>query len=213
MSAMRLHPETERGSPTAISDPALVALLVSGDEAAWRLFHARFDRLIYCCITRVTAKFPSVVSADDVDEIYAEVLYQLLRRDRRKLRAYRPDRGARLGTWIGLISMNAAYDHLRRVQRSPSLAPGDGSEAILVPDPGPGPYERVLAREGWGAVREILETLSVKDRQFVSLYFVEGLGPQEVARRMRISVKTVYSKKHKVRRRLETMIDPPALAA
>jgi RNA polymerase sigma-70 factor, ECF subfamily len=208
---MSLHTETA-GQTTALSDSGLVALLVAGDEAAWRQFHVRFDRLVYCCISRVLGKFASVTSPDDVEEIYAEVLYQLLRRDRRKLRAYRPDRGTKLGTWIGLISMHAAYDHLRRLSRSPTVVPGD--EAACIPDPGPSPFERVLAREGWGAVREVLETLSAKDREFVSLYFVEGLDPEEVAQRMRISVKTVYSKKHKVRRRLESMLDQvPALAA
>lgn len=209
---MRLHADHEARHPMDLSDAQLALRLVADDEAAWRIFHVRYDRLIYCCIGRVTSKFPSLVSKDDVEEIYADVLYQLLRRDRRKLRAYRPDRGTRLGTWIGLISMNAAYDHLRKIQRSPALT-GDGEEAALVPDPGPGPFERTLAREGWGAIREVLETLSAKDRQFVSLYFVEGLGPEEVARRMRISIKTVYSKKHKVRRRLETMLDAPAMAA
>jgi len=208
---MRLHADTDF-ERLDLSDVDLVALLVADDESAWRLFHVRYDRLIYSCIGRVLARFPQIVSKDDVEEIYAEVLYQLLRRDRHKLRAYRPERGTRLGTWIGLISMNTAHDHLRKVRRSPSLI-GDSGEASLVPDPGPGPFERVLAREGWGAIREVVESLSAKDRLFVSLYFVEGLGPEEVARRMRISVKTVYSKKHKVRRRLETMLDAPAMAA
>jgi RNA polymerase sigma-70 factor (ECF subfamily) len=208
---MRLRTDAPDGH-SDLSDFGLAQLLAVDDEDAWRLFHAKYDRLIYSCIGRVLARFPAVVSKDDVEEIYAEVLYQLLRRDRRKLRAYSPDRGTRLGTWIGLISMNAAHDHLRKIRRSPTTQ-GDAGEAALVPDPGPGPYERALAREGWSAIREVMGSLSAKDREFVSLYFVEGLGPEEVARRMRISVKTVYSKKHKVRRRLETMLDAPAMAA
>jgi len=192
---------------TSVDDAALADLLVRGDAPAWRLFHRRYDRLIYCCVSRVLSKFPGVVAGDDVEETYAEVFYQLLKDDRKKLRAYRPDRGARLGTWIGLISMNAAYDHLRRIQRSHTSVMADTSEAADVPDPGPGPFERVLARQGWGAIRRVMEKLSSKDQRFVTLYFVEGLSPEEVARQMRNSVKTVYSKKHKVRRRLEAMME------
>jgi RNA polymerase sigma-70 factor (ECF subfamily) len=45
------------------------------------------------------------------------------------------------------------------------------------------------------------------------LYFDQGLEPEEVAQRMRISVKTVYSKKHKIRTRLEQMLQHERLAA
>ena len=40
-------------------------------------------------------------------------------------------------------------------------------------------------------------------RTFVELFFVEGRTPEQIASEMRISVKTVYSKKHKIRCRLE----------
>ncbi len=34
--------------------------------------------------------------------------------------------------------------------------------------------------------------------EFITLYYGEGLEPEEIGRRMGISVKTVYSKKHKI---------------
>ena len=41
-----------------------------------------------------------------------------------------------------------------------------------------------------------------KDRRFVELYYGHGLQPEEVAAAMGISVKTVYSKKNKLRCKL-----------
>jgi RNA polymerase sigma-70 factor (ECF subfamily) len=62
-------------------------------------------------------------------------------------------------------------------------------------------------------VNEVVSSFSKKDRVFVRLYYVDGLSPEEVAERMAISVKTVYSKKHKIRCRLEKALEPAAVAA
>jgi RNA polymerase sigma-70 factor (ECF subfamily) len=57
-------------------------------------------------------------------------------------------------------------------------------------------------------VSDTLRTFSEKDQTFVRLYYVDGLSPEEVAAEMSISVKTVYSKKHKIRSRLEQALAP-----
>ena len=51
------------------------------------------------------------------------------------------------------------------------------------------------------------------DQTFVRLYYMDGLSPEEVAEEMQISVKTVYSKKHKIRSRLEHALSPLASEA
>ena len=67
----------------------------------------------------------------------------------------------------------------------------------------PDPYEQLLEKEQWNRVNQTLRSFSRKDRIFVRLYYVDGLSPEQIAEQMRISVKTVYSKKHKIRCRLE----------
>jgi len=59
----------------------------------------------------------------------------------------------------------------------------------------------------------VLEEFTPKDRKFVKLYFGEGLAPEQIAKRMGISVKTVYSKKHKIQARLEGLLAARRLAA
>lgn len=51
-----------------------------------------------------------------------------------------------------------------------------------------------------------LRQLSVRDRQFVDLYFAQGMEAEEIAEIMNISVKTVYTKRHKITARLEQML-------
>jgi RNA polymerase sigma-70 factor (ECF subfamily) len=189
----------------------LVRRLLTGSDRAWREFHARYDRLIYRCITKVTGRFASFVGQDDIREIYATLLVQLLANDMHKLRTFDPARGNRFGSWIGLLAINCAYDYLRALRREPNRAPL--AEAELVCCDHPSPLDQVERRERAALVESTLRAFSAKDREFVALYFGEGLEPEQIAERMHISVKTVYSKKHKIQTRLEQMLSGAQLAA
>ena len=68
---------------------------------------------------------------------------------------------------------------------------------------GSGPGVPLVAGGGIGTIILVL----------VALYFGEGLEPEQIAERMHISVKTVYSKKHKIQSRLEAMLSQAQLAA
>jgi len=185
--------------------------LIADDERAWREFNARYSRLIYRCITRVTARFSAVISADDVREIYAMLCVGLLANDKRKLRSFEPGRGNKLGSWLGMLAIHTAYDHLRQVKREPRRA--SLSEAEQLTSTTKDPAEACEFRERARLVSDMLRDFSAKDRQFVALYFGDGLDPEEVASRMRISVKTVYSKKHKIQSRLESLLAHRQIAA
>ena len=110
-----------------------------------------------------------------------------------------------------MLASHAAYDFLRRRRREPR---GDTSisEEDLAADT---PDAHVLCELGERArlVAALTSGFSVKDREFLELYFAEGLEPAEVAARMGISVKTVYSKKHRIQGRLEEILERRRLAA
>ena len=115
-------PVTLHAEPTVPdrAESELLAGLLGGSERAWREFHLRYDRLIYRCITKVTGRFAAVVSQDDIREIYATLLVQLLSNDMHKLRTFDAARGNRFSSWLGLLAINAAYDYLRAIRREPN---------------------------------------------------------------------------------------------
>jgi RNA polymerase sigma-70 factor (ECF subfamily) len=189
---------------TPVDEIALVAGMLQGSERHWRQFHERYDRLIFRCITKVTGRFASLLTQDDIREIYATLVVQLLSNDMHKLRTFDPARGNRLGSWIGLLAINAAYDYLRQIRREPNRAPLAEAESLSCDLPSP--LDVALHRERAARVSLVLAGFSAKDREFVALYYGEGLEPEQIAERMNISVKTVYSKKHKIRSRLESML-------
>ncbi len=186
------------------TDEVLIAGMIANDPAAWRAFQVRFDRLIIRCITKVTRRFSSIVSQDDVREVYATLYVSLLANDMHKLRTFDPERGNRFSSWIGLLAINAAYDYLRSLKREPQKE--CITEAMELVCDLPDPFELTSEHERHAIAQKTLEDFSEKDRTFAALYFGEGMDPQDIAEKMNISVKTVYSKKHKIQSRLESVL-------
>jgi RNA polymerase sigma-70 factor (ECF subfamily) len=187
-----------------LTEVELLNRMFTHDETAWREFCRRYDRLIWRCITKVTTRFGNVLSAEDVREVYANFLCAMMANDMHKLRMFKPEKGNRLGTWIGLLAINSAWDYLRSVARQPAGDPLSCAEDR--PSGAPDPFEEVAQREDCNRVATLLRGFSRRDRTFVTLYFVDGRSPEEVADEMGISIKTVYSKKHKIRTRLEKLL-------
>jgi RNA polymerase sigma-70 factor (ECF subfamily) len=208
-----LHLDTTQSTseiPTDVSEGQLIEGLLADDPKAWRALTADYTRLVLRCIHKVTRRFPSVTEGD-VDEIYATYCLQLLSNDKRKLRSFQTGRGVRLGTWLGMLATHCAWDHLRQIKREPVRALMVEAEDLVWSQPSP--EDQAATGQEVRALRTLLEELTDKDRQFVVLYFSEGLSPEVVAERMGISVKTVYTKKHKIRARLQALRDGESLAA
>ncbi len=183
------------------SDRDLLKFVLRSDARGWAELVRRFRPLIYRCITKVTLKYAPSLGSADFDEIYADVMMQLVRDDMHKLRIYNPARGTKLGSWIGMISVNAAYDFLRSAGRRPLLDKVDGN---LDPheECDRTPLDQLIEKERWDHLNSLLSDFTAKDRTFVELYYQKGLEAEEIATEMQISLKTVYSKKHKIRAHL-----------
>jgi RNA polymerase sigma-70 factor (ECF subfamily) len=188
-------------NPTEWTDRELLKCVLRSDARGWNELVRRYRPLIYRCITKVTLKYAPSLSNADLDEIYADVMMQLVREDMHKLRIYNPARGTKLGSWIGMISINAAYDFLRSAGRRPMLDKIDGTV-----DPHEEcdrtPLDQLIEKERWEHLNGLLSEFSDKDRTFVELYYQKGMEADEIAAEMQISLKTVYSKKHKIRAHL-----------
>ncbi|HVU01906.1 MAG TPA: sigma-70 family RNA polymerase sigma factor [Polyangiaceae bacterium] len=185
--------------------------MVLGDASAWKTFQERYGRLVTSAIVRVVGRFGAGRDSEDVREIEATLAVDLLSNGCSKLRAFDPNRGARLGTWIAMLASHAAYDFLRKKRREPR-ADGSVTDDELVSEM-PDPHGLCELGERARLLAKLTAGFSEKDREFLELYFAEGLDPAEVATRMGISIKTVYSKKHKIVGRLEEILEKKRLAA
>jgi RNA polymerase sigma-70 factor (ECF subfamily) len=187
---------------TEMSDTQLLRRVLRQDERAWKEFHRRFRSLLYRCISKVIGRYDAVLSSADPDEIYAEVLLALVRDDFRKLRLWDARRGTKLSSWLGMIATNTAYDYLRGTARRPILDRIDGVPDMFDPQDS-SPLDQLLEQERRHTLNDLLSDYSDKDRTFVALYYAQGMAAEDVADEMGISIKTVYSKKHKLLTRLQ----------
>jgi RNA polymerase sigma-70 factor (ECF subfamily) len=199
-----IFPKFEESNLDFENDEVLVAAMMADMPKAWVAFRARFDRLVLRSITKVTHRFPHLVSQDDVGDIYATFYMSLLVNEKYKLRAFDPSRGAKFSSWIAMLAANRAYDYLRAIRREPETE--DLSSADETVCERPDPFETTAEGERASITQDALESMSEKDRAFAALYFGEGLEPPEVAKKLQISVKTVYSKRHKIQTRLESLL-------
>lgn len=187
--------------PVDWSDEELLANVLRNQGVAWSELVRRYRALIYRCISKVTLRYAPTLASADMDEIYAEVMIQLVRDDMHKLRIYDPGRGAKLGSWIGMLAVNAAYDYLRSAGRRPILN-REGNLIETNEEHDRSPLDHLLEKERWDHLNGMLMDFTDKDRTFVDLYYRRGMEAEQVAEEMQISLKTVYSKKHKIRAHL-----------
>ncbi|HXS16353.1 MAG TPA: sigma-70 family RNA polymerase sigma factor [Polyangiaceae bacterium] len=188
----------------AAQERDLVTRLLRDEAAAWRFFTEHYSRIALASIRRVVSRFNQVTANHDVDEIYARFCLELLSQDKKKLRAFDPEKGSRLSTWIGLLATNASYDYLRFIKRNLVCEPLPERDCLRSGDLSP--LEQTETHERASRAAKILHQLSTRDLEFVQLYFAEGLTADEVAARMNINVKTVYTKRHKISARLESLV-------
>lgn len=188
----------------------LLSELLRGDSWAWHTFQARYAGLMLSAISRVRSRFPGQMSAADVSDIFGDLCLQLLNQDMRRLRQFEPQRGTPLCVWLGVLARHAAYDFLRARRRQPmAWGAGDELSDSEAPPPaeGPDPFGAYCTKERVEILAELIDKLSPRDREFVALYYCEGLDPEETAERLGICVSTVYSKKHKIRVRIEGLLE------
>lgn len=187
----------------ALDDTEVLDRMLARDESAWGEFHKRFDRLIWCGIHKATARFSRVFGRDDAREVYAVFLASLWSNDMRKLRSFDRTRGVRLSTWVTMLVTHAAVDHLRAFTRQPEWEPLSAAEDIPDPDD---PFQWLSRREERDHLAALVETFAVPDKTFARTVFLDGEDPADAAVALGLSVRTVYTRKHRMRVRFEELL-------
>src|SRR5436190_24259168 len=110
-------PDSSRPALTRTEELALLERLLSADRSAWNDFNTAYGRLVRTTIGRVIGRFGLSASSEDAREIHSVFCLDILSNDKQKLRAFSPERGVRLSTWVAMLASHTAYDFLRRRRR------------------------------------------------------------------------------------------------
>lgn len=182
------------------SEPALVAGLKIGDDAAFRwLVETRGPRLLRVLESMLADR----AEAEDVlTETFSTVFRKIAQFDGR----------AQLSTWIHRIGVNAALLRLRgrRTRNEVQLDTGDGdgassieSIAITDEDASAGAADSDVAAR----VREAIAALPVRHRTILMLRDIEQREPEEIATLLGISRNALKIRVHRARQALKVALE------
>lgn len=196
------------GEQKDIDSKQFVKLLIDNDNNSWKLFYYNYRKLILSTITRITQRFSSCITPEDIEEIFGNVILNLLANNREKLKMFDPAKGYKFSSWITLITINTTYDYLRKIARISAKTESLSSYPYAVEIHGNEklPFEYVEKMELLKRVDDYFMSLSEKDKAFVYLYYRLNLNPRKIASILGISVKTVYTKKHKITLRILSLL-------
>jgi RNA polymerase sigma-70 factor, ECF subfamily len=197
MANLKRKPNTEE-------EIALLKALLNGRRDRWTEFSRRYERLITSCVLRTLRRYDAVFSRDDLEDLVSDVWLALLRDDMKKLRAYCPEKGFRLASWIALIATNTTIDRLR-ARQSDDVHVEDMS-SIDIASQSAEPDEDMLGQERAQLAQAALEELSPEERAFVWDCFHDERAPEEIAREQGVAVNTIYSRKFKIREKLARIV-------
>jgi RNA polymerase sigma-70 factor, ECF subfamily len=201
------------GAQSSLSeeDARLVRGLRAGIESAYEELLTRYQQPVYGIVYRLLGDQND--ACDVVQEIFLKVF--------RSVHSFKERSSFR--TWIYRIAVNEAHNHRRwfsrHRKREVAIDREDGAYGAfeIAPDPGPSPFDFALDRETHLLIERALEEISPVFRTAVVLRDIEGLGYEEIADILQISLGTVKSRilrgREALRRVLSERLEPGLAAA
>jgi RNA polymerase sigma-70 factor, ECF subfamily len=170
--------------PLTSLDRGLLQRCLNHEAGAWNDFVDRFLGLIYHVI-HYTAHLRSVsLGPEDVEDVAAEVMLQIVANDYAVLRQFRGQ--SSLATYLTVVGRRICGHELTRRQsiREQSTS---GVQAHLRED-------RPRATAGLESLEEVqrlLRKLPTREREVVRLFYLEGRSYEEISSELHIPVNTI----------------------
>jgi RNA polymerase sigma-70 factor, ECF subfamily len=176
------------GSPSEMSDEALVAVCAMGESAALGALFDRYEGAVRGFLARLSG-----TDDRDLDDL-VQLTFEAVPRAARRF-----DGRSTVRTWLLGVANNVARHHvrseIRRRRLSESVADDLRGAAVDGAD-------QVLTRERAARVREAIADLPAKLREVFVLVYLEGVPGRDVAELVGAREGTVWKRLHQARARL-----------
>lgn len=180
-------------TPAGPDDLVLVDAVRAGEHAAFTALYHRHAGWVFARLTRLIG--PGTDREDLLQQVFLEL--------HRALPGFRGD--ASLATFLHRITVNVAYDHLRRRWRRPVAYTPDALDELI--DGSPSPEDRARRRGELRQVLTLLERLTPVKRIAFVLVAVEGLSLDQAAALVGARTAAVKQRVLHARRELLVLID------
>lgn len=183
-----------------------------GESAAWDEFVEKYFNPVAGAIKYILGKYSLNYNDSELEDLTQEVFVALMEQDYRRLRLFRGEKNCSLATYLRVLSARKAIDYLRRkgrekisLQHYKTVYDREGddhlSEASFCPEEESPETERMKA---------IIAGLSPPERLFIHLHFYRELSLQEVAKILKVSPETAYTRKSRLLKKIRLSLKKAA---
>lgn len=178
----------------------LIAGCVKGEKAAWDAFVLQYSKLVYDTVIRTLRLYHAQMDDSFKDDLYQDFFVALAANDFHKLRQFKGLNSCTLASWLKAIANRLTIDFLRKL-KNPTVELMENFPADQLNS-----AETLLDREQERLLYQAIDGLSNRDKLLISLHFRKGLGPEEIATIMHISVPAFYTQKSRLLDRLREIL-------
>lgn len=184
-------------------DRELLQRCLAKAPGSWNDFVDRYLSLVYHVI-HYTSYLRSVpVGPEDVEDIAAEIMLQIVRDDYRVMRQFRQQ--SSLATYIAVIARRICIHELNRRQ----TVRQEIRQGITRLDDLPGDDDNEAVNKGMERLEEVedlLRKLKGRERDVVKLYYLQGMTYEEISTETGMPVNTIGSTLSRARKTLRAKI-------
>jgi RNA polymerase sigma-70 factor, ECF subfamily len=186
--------------PLTAADRDLLKRCLHHEPGAWNDFVDRFMGLVYHVIHHTAHLRSMPLRPEDVEDLAAEVLLQLVANDYAAFRQFRGQ--SSLATYLTVIARRICVQELARRTAAREVQPRvDGRR---VPEPEAEEHPRTgVGLETLEEVALLLQKLPNRERSVVRLYYLEGRTYEEIATELNVPINSIGPILSRARKRMK----------
>ena len=166
--------------PLTNHDRKLLTDLLNGQSGAWKLFVDRYTPLVLQVIQHTAHAHSLKLNADDVEDLCADTMTELLVRDMAALRTFRGR--CSLATFLGVIARRIVVRKLAEHRFSSAMGHLNAHRAAV--DFASSENSSIRQLEHRDQVESLLSKLPDEPKRIVKWLFFEELSYREIAQRL-----------------------------
>jgi RNA polymerase sigma-70 factor, ECF subfamily len=173
--------------PLTSLDRELLKRCLGRQPGSWNEFVDRYLGLIYHVINHASHLRSVPLRPEDVEDLAADVLLQIVADDYAVLRQFRKE--SSLATYLTVIARRICVQELAKRQATREVHVHiDGKH---IPEPEAEEPGRGVGLETLEEVAKLLKRLPARERQVVRLFYLEGRTYEEISTKLSIPVNTI----------------------
>lgn len=183
-----------------------VQACVKGDKQSWNEFLSRYSRLIYNYIYSVLTVKGYSLPGEQVEDVFQEIFYSLIKDKYKKLATYQARNGCSLASWLRQVTINFTIDYLRKLKPMVSIdieiEEGLSLKDILK-DLSKDAAEFLSDQDRRKTLKECVDLLDSGEQYFMELFLNQGLNLEQIKEYFKINRGAVDMRKSRIFQKLQ----------